>query len=911
MKRKIILFSALGTLITGMTVCAATGVASFKKQTVAFSSTRAVVAPTDVEDYDAWLNSWSKPNHLYVHYNRGDKNDYDQFCYWMWNDEDDTNGTLWAYGGQTTFEGKNVQYHPMTKHWMWESDIQSGEANTVYKDAYGVIADVDLGAANLHEGKTKKGVDPGPATYEGCEDFGFLFPKTSSMDGSAHWTSDGGKDNDVWDWRETQNWRDVEGGKAIHIFFSSGQLDEYSYFAGSGIPQVKVNPIDTATDNTYDSRTESIPDTYGVSPTSKSFKKLGVGYQVFVASFRDSNGDGYGDLRGVIDSLDYLKDLGVEVLWLTPIQQSGSYHGYDIIDYYAVDKRFGTVDDYRELLYKAHQKGMKVLMDLVINHTSKNNAWFKKSEWGYNSYEGSPTDNTGIRWRDIYTWKFGSDTIPTAVKANGPLFDNNGDPIKENGVQVEGEYVVKPISYTTQTVAENALSPNGASWYKNGESNYYYYGKFGADMPELNYENRQTRKLVQDMAKYWLSFGLDGFRLDAVKHIYMKDEVSNTGSDQIMPDVGITKAYDEQNERYIYKPYDYSQDLTKNIAFWKQFANEIKKVYPDCFLVGENFDGYGTRMAGYYQALDSQFDFAGYYHSADMYSKAGGAANYTDKRSTEVLNTFVNDSNQIDDPYSTANPAPKISVPGGRRPDFINGAYTSNHDVMRAINKISESNTVTGSDAEIGRAKIAAATAILAPGISWIYYGDELGMSSNIETHIDKYGNENCLDTWYRQPFMWQAKSTLGADVKKEIEKVRPSFVNGKYQFNSENYDSYNSTLFTANKGVILDENKNFTVNNEIYDFYKELIELKKMYPDAAVASYQNGNQIMIINVWSDEAPGDAFKIYINLGINNEDYILNPGSDFNPTPVKQINCSGLTVSSHFTTKYSVVAFRHV
>ena len=894
MKKKIFLFSALGSLIVGAAASAAIGLSNLVK---AEALSRALTPPTDVEQYDAWLNSWSKPNHLYVHYNRGEKNDYDQFCFWMWDDADDTNGTLWAYGGPTQYDGKNVEYHPMTTHWMYESDITAGEANSVYKDSYGVIADVDLGNPDLHEGKTKKGVAPGPATYEDCDDFGFLFPKTASMDGSAHWTSDGGKDNDVWDWREDKNWRNVTGGKAIHIFFSSGQLDTWSYYAGSGIPQVKVNPIDSATDNRYDSATTNIPDKYPgqIAPTSSSFKKLGVGYQIFVASFRDSNGDGYGDIRGIINSLDYLQDLGVQVLWLTPIQECGSYHGYDIIDYYAVDKKFGTIDDYRELLFKAHQKGMKVLMDLVLNHTSKNNTWFKKSEWGVNSYEGAETDGTGIKWRDVYTWKYGTDVIKTA--------ETNPD----GSIKVPGTGA--PCNYVNQTVAENAANANGASWYKSGESNYYYYGKFGSDMPELNYENQATRNLVKDMAKYWMSFGLDGFRLDAVKHIYMKDEVEDTGSDIILPDIGMKEAYDEQNERYIQKPYDYSQDLTKNIAFWKEFAIDLKKVYPDCFLVGENFDGYGTRMAGYIQALDSQFDFASYYHGRDAYVYSA-AGSYTSKREQEVYApAHGSSSNSITvkvEDLAHNEYTYNYTVPGGGRSDFINGAYTSNHDVYRAINKINgmdegltkpTTSFVTGTPEEIGNAKIAGAMALLNPGVSWIYYGDELGMSSNTNTHISQYGNANCEDTWFRQPFIWQG--TAG-------ERVRANYVNGKYKFNTAGYDSYNQTLLTSGKGVTLNDNGSFSCNNEIYEFYKGLTALKKLYPENAQAQFENGLQIIKLKITGN---GKSLLIFINMGFSSSDYSID-ATGYNSTPVMQIGCSGVTAGSNFGNKtYSVVAFQ--
>ena len=221
MRKKILLFSALGTLVLGMSVCAGIGISATKKAEV-FPTRASITPPTDVEEYDAWLNSWSKPNHLYVHYNRGDKNDYDQFCFWMWNDATDTDGTLWCYGGETV--KKAVKLNPMSQHWMYENDIKPGESDTtVYKDSYGVIADVDLGA-DLIEGKVKKGETAKKCSYDDCDDFGFLFPLISSMDGSSHWTSDGGKDNDVDDWREEENWRSVTGGKAIHIFFASGQL---------------------------------------------------------------------------------------------------------------------------------------------------------------------------------------------------------------------------------------------------------------------------------------------------------------------------------------------------------------------------------------------------------------------------------------------------------------------------------------------------------------------------------------------------------------------------------------------------------------------------------------------------------------------------------------------------------------
>ena len=881
MKRKIILFSALGTLITGMTVCAASGAAYLKKQTDAFS-TRATAVPTDGDAYDSWCNSWSQPGHVYFHYNRGaGKTDYSDFCLWIWNDDTDTAGTLWAYSG-TENVSSTLKLVPMSTHWM--TDAECGlEGNATHIDNYGVICDVDL-TKTLYEGKKKiKEGQPEPANvqcnYDDCTDLGFLFPKIDSMNGSSHWTSDGGRDNDIWDWKEDQNWRTITGGKTEHIFLASGTLDEFAYYAGSGIPKVKINPMDTDTTGNYSSKTEVVNDGgYGVSKTSDSFKDLGVGYQIFVASFRDSNGDGIGDLRGVIDSLDYLKDLGIEVLWLTPIQKCESYHGYDISDYYAVDPKFGTVDDYRELIFKAHQKGIKVLMDLVLNHTSKNNVWFKKSQWAVNSgVPGTENDGTGINWRNVYTWKYETDQVWRANRTA----DGHGIAKGADGLPI----------YQKVSVKEFAEDPYGPSWYKDGESKYYYYGKFGSGMPEINYECNDTRKLVIDMAKYWLSFGLDGYRLDAVKHIYMRDEVDNIGSDIIMTDVGQKEAYDEEKGQRIVQPYDYSSDLTKNIKFWKQFSNELKAVYPECFLVGENFDGYGTRMAGYYQGLDSQFDFSNFYHIREwIYEKEGGATMYKGAagQASETYDPFSAKTDNLTITVDEKN----YTVPGGYRPDFINGAFTSNHDVMRAINQVNGSDNVTGSATELGKAKVHAAITLLSRGLSWIYYGDELGMSSNTNTHIDTYFNENNMDIWYRQPFMWN-------DASK-----RPDLKVGIYHFT---YDTHNKALSDAGKGIT-ENNGTYTSTNEMYDFYKQLIALKKLYPkDARLSFHEYTSQNVLVMDVSDKDGNLKMKIFVNVGKEDSSYNINLEDSFHK--VAQINHSG-TVNNHdnITDRYSVIAF---
>lgn len=194
-----------------------------------------------------------------------------------------------------------------------------------------------------------------------------------------------------------------------------------------------------------------------------------VFYEIFVRAFNDSNGDGVGDLKGVTQKLDYLsKDLGVTGIWLMPINSSPSYHGYDVSDYYNINKDYGTLDDLKELINEAHKRNIQVLMDLVINHTSTENAWFKDAASGKDS-----------KYRDYYIW------------ANDKTNLNEGSRIS-----------TKP-------------------WTALG--NDHYYALFWQGMPDLNYDNKNVREEMKKIAKFYLDMGIDGFRLDAAMHIYNDD----------------------------------------------------------------------------------------------------------------------------------------------------------------------------------------------------------------------------------------------------------------------------------------------------------------------------------------------------------------------------------------------------
>jgi glycosidase len=190
----------------------------------------------------------------------------------------------------------------------------------------------------------------------------------------------------------------------------------------------------------------------------------GVWYEIFVRSWYDTDGDGTGDINGVTAKLDYLKSLGVSGIWLMPINPSPSYHGYDVTDYYAINPQYGTLADFQRLLREAHQRGIKVIIDLVINHTSDQHPWFTAAR--------DPADPH----HDWYSWA-------------GPHTDLH---------------------------AEDAAGSQ--AWHTLGAA--HYLGDFSRNMPDLDYDTPAVRREMVKLGRYWLEKGVDGFRLDAAQHIY-------------------------------------------------------------------------------------------------------------------------------------------------------------------------------------------------------------------------------------------------------------------------------------------------------------------------------------------------------------------------------------------------------
>lgn len=195
--------------------------------------------------------------------------------------------------------------------------------------------------------------------------------------------------------------------------------------------------------------------------------EVGTMYQIFVYSFADSNGDGVGDIQGIIEKLDYLQELGVNGIWLTPVHPSQSYHKYDVEDYYAIDEQFGTLADFEQLIAEAEARDMKLIMDMVFNHTSNLHPWFVDVK-----------TNPDSPYRDYYA-----------------LNDNT-----------------------------NPDFPRIGAWHQLNETEHYY-GFFSPNMPELNLDNPKVIQEWQNVLKFWLEKGVDGFRFDAVKHFYNQGEL--------------------------------------------------------------------------------------------------------------------------------------------------------------------------------------------------------------------------------------------------------------------------------------------------------------------------------------------------------------------------------------------------
>ncbi|ANA80706.1 DUF3459 domain-containing protein [Paenibacillus glucanolyticus] len=366
------------------------------------------------------------------------------------------------------------------------------------------------------------------------------------------------------------------------------------------------------------------PDTPAPAPQKNKVDEQpsDVYYEIFVRSFYDSDGDGIGDLKGIIEKLDYLNDgnpdtsddLGVTGIWLMPINPSPSYHGYDVTDYRSIHPDYGTLEDFKTLLAEADKRGIKIIMDLVVNHTSTEHPWFKES-----------AADQASTIRDWYIWAEDQGKAPSGSSAAG----------------------------------------SGSPWHEmNGA---HYMGTFWGGMPDLNFDNPKVREEMKDIGKFWLELGVDGFRIDAAKHIY----------EDLMSDKG-------------------EATTAKNTAWWQEFRTSMNEVDPDAYIVGEIWDNSAAVIAPY---LDNAFDSGFNFGLGE--SIVGAALNEKDNNLAFTLERMYGLFSQVS---------------GGK---FTDATFLTNHDMNRVMSQLNN---------DENHAKMAAGILLTMPGNPFIYYGEEIGM---------------------------------------------------------------------------------------------------------------------------------------------------------------------------------------
>jgi alpha-amylase len=370
-----------------------------------------------------------------------------------------------------------------------------------------------------------------------------------------------------------------------------------------------------------------------------------VCYEVFVRSFSDSDGNGIGDLNGLTARLDYIndgdstsqRDLGASCIWLMPVAASPSYHGYDVSDYYTVEPDYGSNDDFKRFVAEAHRRGIRVLVDMVLNHASSELASFKAA-----------LADTASPYRDWYRFS------PTDL-GKGPW-----------GAQ---------------------------AWHRSPVRDEYYYGVFWHGMPDLNYESAGVREEAKKVATFWLrEMGVDGFRLDAIP--------------------------------YLVEEGNCLKDCPGTFGFLREYGAHIRGVSPGAYTVGEVWDSIGRMLPYYPDQLTSYFGFelADSLLTSVRRGVTGG-----------LLSGFL----RLQD-----------TLPAYRWSHFL-----SNHDGKR---------TMTALGGDIARAKLAATLLLTLPGLPFVYYGEEIGMTG------DK------PDERLRTPMQWKPVPGLGFTLGTPWSSAQP-----------------------------------------------------------------------------------------------------------------------------------------
>ncbi len=471
-----------------------------------------------------------------------------------------------------------------------------------------------------------------------------------------------------------------------------------------------------------------------------------VGYQMFVRSFQDSNGDGIGDFRGATTRLDYLKDLGINLIWLMPVFPSPSYHGYDVTDEKNINPDYGTLEDFDAFLSAAKTRNMHVILDFVPNHVSSSHPWFIESKnpnsakrdwflwrdaapawnkpWGEMGTVWHSSNNTlvvfpgtiqkalgGKEWNPSGPEAQATETTPGVfefvaelpagryeykVAIGGSWGENYGASDKRDGPNVvlnlNTTKIVRFVydsnkhslrdSVNNPEIKAPTTVPPANTAITN--KNSFYYGAFWAGMPDLNWRNPDLEAAMNDAAKFWLDRGVDGFRLDAIRYVVEANTDDATGNAADGPD---------------------------NILWAKKFTDFVKSVKPEAMLVGE------------------------------AWTDANNIAKYTKATNGELMAFNFELQSRILESVQAGKPdAIKTQLAKPFAQNAVDALFFSNHDMNRPV------------FFNAGRYRVAADVLLTLPGQPWLYYGQELGMGNSVVS-----GDEG-----KRAPMRWDETANAG-----------------------------------------------------------------------------------------------------------------------------------------------------
>lgn len=471
----------------------------------------------------------------------------------------------------------------------------------------------------------------------------------------------------------------------------------------------------------------------------KKWWKEGVAYQAYVRSFKDSDGDGIGDLRGIIEKLDYLKKLGVDMLYLNPINKSpNDDNGYDISDFRDIMDEFGTLKDFDELVEGLHKRNMRLVMDLVINHSSDEHPWFIESR--------KSKDNP---YRDYYIWNKGKDGNPP----------NNW-----------GSFF------------------GGSAWQYDEATGEYYLHIFSKKQPDFNWENEKLRESIKDMIKYWITKGVDGFRMDAINHLQ---------KDQNFPD-------GEIHEGQVYGDFlKYVQNLPKVHDYLKELRRDVFNT-GDHVVIGET-GGISYNNAYLYTGTDKgELDMTFHF---DMHSVGKGKTDW-ERQPIDLIKDI------------------KEKMTGWQVRKEEEGwcpLFYSNHDTTRTVSRLGNDKKYWAESA-----KMLVTLQLTQKGTPFIYYGDEIGMTNAWEFQLNDYRDVSVFN---------KHKDLVESGIVSE-----ENYLKGLHYTSRDNSrtpmqwdDSENAGFTTGESWIKVNSNyKNINVKNQIddpksiFNYYKDLISLRK-----------------------------------------------------------------------------------